>query len=139
MLKISKDIIDKIIHHAVAEFPIEACGYLAEKNGLVCHHFAMTNTDKSAVHFSMDPAEQFAVVRECRKRGLTIKAVYHSHPNTPPRPSPEDIRLACDPSLSYVIISLADAEPRVRSFVIKKGTVEPEPLEITLKNKKEHP
>lgn len=131
MLKISKDVIDKMISHAVAELPLEACGYLAEQNGVVCYHFALTNTDKSAVHFSMDPAEQFAVVRDCRKLGMAIRAVYHSHPETPARPSPEDIRLAYDPSLSYIIVSLADAEPSIKSFVIKKGNVEPETIEIT--------
>jgi proteasome lid subunit RPN8/RPN11 len=130
MLKIKQDIIDKIIAQGKTEAPLEACGYLAEKDGVICKHFELTNIDKSPVHFSMDPAEQFAAVRECRDQGLKIRAVYHSHPETPARPSEEDIKLAYDSSLSYVIVSLAETVPSIKSFIIQEGVVEPEPLEI---------
>lgn len=130
MLKIKQDIIDKIVAHGRTEAPLEACGYLAERDGLVCKHFELTNTDKSPVHFSMDPAEQFAASKECRNQGLKIRAVYHSHPETPARPSDEDIKLAYDPSLSYVIVSLAGSAPSIKSFIILKGVVETEPVEI---------
>ena len=130
MLKIKLDVINKIVKQGLAEAPLEACGYLAEKDGVVCEHFELTNIDKSPVHFSMDPAEQFAAVKKCRDQGLKIRAVYHSHPETPARPSAEDIRLAFDPSLSYVIVSLAGAKPNIKSYIIQQGVVEPEPLEI---------
>ena len=130
MLKIKQDIIDRIIAHGKTEAPLEACGYLAEKDGLVCNHFELANLDKSPVHFSMDPAEQFEVFKECRNQGLKICAVYHSHPETPARPSAEDIKLAYDPSVSYAIVSLAKSVPDIKSFLIQKGVVEPEPLEI---------
>ena len=136
MLKIKQDIIDRIIAHGKTEAPLEACGYLAEKDGLVCNHFELANLDKSPVHFSMDPAEQFEVFKECRNQGLKICAVYHSHPETPARPSNEDIRLAYDPSLSYVIVSLAETPPSIKSFIIQKGVVAPEPLEIFKNGKK---
>jgi proteasome lid subunit RPN8/RPN11 len=139
MLKIKQDIIDRIIAHGKTEAPLEACGYLAEKDGLVCNHFELANLDKSPVHFSMDPAEQFTAAKECRNQGLKISAVYHSHPETPARPSAEDIKLAYDPSLSYVIVSLAESDPSIKSFIIHKGIVEPESLEIITneKNKEE--
>ena len=130
MLRIKQDIIDRIVAHGRTEAPFEACGYLAEKDGIINQHFELTNIDKSPVHFSMDPAEQFAVVKECRNRGLQICAVYHTHPETPARPSKEDIKLAYDPSVSYVIVSLAEADPNIKSFNIQKGIVEPEPLRI---------
>ena len=130
MLRIKQDIIDRIVAHGRTEAPFEACGYLAEKDGIIIQHFELTNIDKSPVHFSMDPAEQFAVVKECRNQGLKICAVYHTHPETPARPSKEDIKLAYDPSVSYVIVSLAEADPNIKSFNIQKGIVEPEPLRI---------
>ena len=136
MLKIEQNIIDRIVTHGRNETPLEACGYLAEKDGVVCKHFELTNIDKSPVHFSMDPAEQFAAVNKCRNLGLNIRAVYHSHPETPARPSDEDIRLAFDPSLSYVIVSLAETPPSIKSFIIQRGVVAPEPLEI-VKNVKQ--
>ena len=136
MLKIKQDIIDRIVAHGRSEAPLEACGYLAEKDGMICKHFELTNLDKSPVHFSMDPAEQFAAINECRNQGLKIRAVYHSHPETPARPSNEDIKLAYDPSLSYVIVSLAGTDPSTKSFIIQEGVVEPEPLEIINDGKK---
>ena len=81
-------------------------------------------------HFSFEPAEQFATVRQMRAAGVRLRAVYHSHPATPARPSPEDIRLANDPSLSYVIVSLAGLQPDVKSFRIRDGQVAVEPLNI---------
>ena len=132
MLKIDQEIIDKLIAHGRNEAPLEACGYLAEKDGVICQYFELTNIDKSPIHFSMDPAEQFAAAKICRNQGLKIRAVYHTHPETPARPSDEDIKLAYDQSLSYVIVSLAEAKPSIKSFIIQKGVVEPEPLEILI-------
>jgi len=131
MLQIKKEIYEQLIAHAKKDDPIEACGYLAEKDGVVIKHFEMINTDQDREHFSMDPKEQFNVVKEVRNLGLKIKAVYHSHPETPARPSQEDIKLAYDPTISYVIVSLLkDSGDQVKSFFIKKGEVENEPIEV---------
>ena len=130
MLRIRQDILDKIIAHSRSEAPLEACGYLAQKDGVVCRHIAMKNIDASPVHYSMDPAQQFAAVKSCRNEGLAIRAVYHSHPETPARPSLEDIKLAYDPALSYVIISLAGENPVAKSFRIQKEKVLPEEIDI---------
>jgi proteasome lid subunit RPN8/RPN11 len=130
MLKITREIIDKMISHGRAEAPLEACGYLAAKNGAVCSSIGLQNVDASPVHYSMDPAEQFKAVRKFRDEGLTLRAVYHTHPETSAYPSAEDIRLAYDPDISYVIVSLADKEPAVYSFIIKNNSVANEPIEI---------
>jgi len=112
------------------EAPIEACGYLAENDKVVSRIFRMKNVDASSEHFSFEPAEQFAVMRRMRAAGLRLSAVYHSHPASPARPSPEDIRLANDPSLSCVIVSLAEEPPVTKSFCIHKGQVTPETVTI---------
>ena len=90
----------------------------------------MENIDASPVHYSMDPAEQFAAVRDCRAEGLSIRAVYHSHPETDAYPSAEDIKLAYDPAISYVIVSLAKNNPSIHSFIIREDEVLPEQIEI---------
>ena len=129
-MKIKKDIRDKIIAHAQREAPIEACGYLAGKDGVIVKHYELTNTDKSEEHFSFDPKEQFDTVRDARANGLEVGAVYHSHPASPARPSEEDKRLAYDPNISYVIISLANGREDVRSSRIVNSVVTPENIEI---------
>jgi proteasome lid subunit RPN8/RPN11 len=123
-------VIDQLIAHARGDAPLEACGYLAARDGVVVALFRLRNVDASAEHFSFDPAEQFSALRQMRAAGLRMRAVYHSHPASPARPSAEDIRLAYDPALYYVIVSLAQAEPDVKAFAIRGGEVLAEPLEI---------
>lgn len=130
MLRINKSVIKAIIAHAEKELPHEACGYLAETEGLVSMHYELTNLDKAGDHFSMDPKEQFAAVKKMRNKGQRLCAVYHSHPETPARPSVEDIRLAYDPDISYVIISLNEKKRIVKSFLINKGKFTHEILEV---------
>lgn len=131
MLQIPKTIHDDLIAHAREGFPLEVCGILGGTGTAVSAMYRMTNTDASNEHFMMDPKEQFAVVKDLRAKGLAMLAIYHSHPESPARPSEEDIRLALTPDVSHVIISLADtATVDVRSYTISSGTVQAEVLEI---------
>jgi proteasome lid subunit RPN8/RPN11 len=129
-MKISKGILELIYEQAEAEAPLEACGYLAGKEGLITSHYEMTNVDKSETHFSLDPKEQFQVAKSVRAKGLDLIAVYHSHPASPARPSEEDIRLAHDSSIIYVIVSLEHENRTCSAFKIKNGIVTREPLNV---------
>ena len=111
-LSIPEDLISQIAEQAREEMPNEACGYLRGTDSQVSGLIRMTNVDASPEHFSLDPAEQFEAVREARDRGESLLAVYHSHPETPARMSLEDIRLANDTSITYVIHSLATGETK---------------------------
>jgi proteasome lid subunit RPN8/RPN11 len=115
-----------MIAHARSALPAESCGLLAGgvsgEEKTVEEIYCLSNTDKSAEHFSMAPEEQFAAIADMRKKGYVLLGNFHSHPSTPARPSAEDIRLAFDPSLSYVILSLMDREPEIKSFSIRGGT-----------------
>ncbi len=120
-----------MIAHARQDFPLEVCGILGGVDGVVSAHYQLTNTDKSNEHFTMEPKEQFAVVKDLRGKGLVMLAIYHSHPETPARPSEEDIRLALTPDVSYVIVSLAAATADVRSYRIEGGAVTQEVITIS--------
>ena len=133
MIKISTELRDAIYEQGKNEFPNEACGYLAGKNGLVVKRIAMTNIDKNPEHFSFDPKEQFAAYNEAKKEGLQLISVYHTHPETPARPSDEDIKLAVDPDIIYLIASLIKGEEAIKAFKIKAGNVSNVELEV-LKN-----
>ena len=110
-LKIEQKILNAMQAHGRREEPNEACGYLAAKDGIVSCHFELTNIDAAPDHYTMDPAEQFEIIRQIRSEGMEIAGVYHTHPDTPARPSMEDIRLA-NPDLVDVIASLmAGVEP----------------------------
>jgi proteasome lid subunit RPN8/RPN11 len=131
MIQVPRAIHDDMISHAKDGFPLEVCGILGGSGETVTTIYRMTNTDASNEHFMMDPKEQFAVVKDLRARGIAMLAIYHSHPETPARPSEEDIRLALTPDVSYLIISLADAAaPIVKSYKIRSGNVQAETLEL---------
>ena len=105
-LEIPTKIFQEMVAQAKALAPIEACGILAGSNGKVEKLYQMTNADNSSTHFMMEPREQFTTVKDIRSAGLEMLAIYHSHPETPARPSAEDIRLALTPNVTYVIVSL---------------------------------
>ncbi len=129
MIRLPKGIVDEIAAQANAEAPNEACGYLAGTDGTVRQRYPMTNVDASPDHFALDPKEQFAVLKRAREAGLTLLAVYHSHPETPARMSDEDIRLANDPNTIYLIHSLLDGG--TKGFTVDRDkTVMEVPVEV---------
>lgn len=129
-MRIPKKIMETIFAQGERESPNEACGYLAGTAGEVRKAISLTNVDRSAEHFSLDPREQFAALRQARAEEIEILAVYHTHPASPARPSAEDIRLAYDPAAVYVIASLVPGKQEAKAFRIRQGTVTPEELVI---------
>lgn len=113
-----------MVKHARELAPIEDCGLLGGRvdggRKIIEKVFYLTNTDHSTDHFTLDPKEQFAAVKELREQGLQLLGNWHSHPATPSRPSEEDKRLAFDPKASYFILSLNGGEPVLNSFQVSK-------------------
>ncbi len=123
MIRLKKTDFEKMLRHAESELPNEACGLIAGTtdgdNKEVREVYLLTNIDKSNEHFSLDPKEQFAAVKDMRSKGLVPLGNWHSHPESPSRPSDEDKRLAFDSKASYMILSLMDREnPVLNSFKI---------------------
>lgn len=130
MIRIPAYIYDGIVAQAYSELPNEACGLLVGTENEAVKQHVLTNIDHSPEHFSFDPAEQFQVFRSARSEGLSIIANYHSHPETPSRPSVEDIRLAYDPNILYLIVSLAAEIPVLKAFSIQNGISTEIPIEV---------
>ena len=126
---------EKILAHAKSELPNEACGLIAGRveDGvkIIEKVYLLTNVDHSNEHFSLDPKEQLAAVKDMRANGLSPLGNWHSHPESPSRPSEEDKRLAYDSKASYMILSLMnEQEPVLNSFKISDGSVQKEELII---------
>lgn len=124
-LKLKKDDYTKILEHCVADLPDESCGLIAGSiDGEVKtieKVYLLTNIDHSNEHFSMDPKEQLAAVKDARANGLTMLGNFHSHPESPSRPSEEDKRLAYDSTAEYLILSLMDRDnPVLKAFGVDK-------------------
>lgn len=135
MIKLSKSDYEKILAHAESELPNEACGLIGGvfEDGVkvIKKVYLLTNIDHSNEHFSMDPKEQLSAIKDMRANGLVPLGNWHSHPESPSRPSDEDKRLAYDSKASYMILSLMDREnPVLNSFHISGADAEKEQLEI---------
>ncbi len=114
MLYLKKEDYEKILAHCKEGLPNEACGLIGgtiegDKKSIQ-KVYLLTNIDQSNEHFSMDPKEQLAAVKDMRANGLKLLGNFHSHPESPSRPSEEDKRLAYDSKVNYLILSLMDLE-----------------------------
>ena len=131
---------DRIYEHALKERPDEACGLIAghdREDGVreIKKVYILTNTDHTNEHFTIDPKEQLIAIKDMRTNGLKPLGNWHSHPESPSRPSEEDKRLANDSKASYLILSLMEeGKPVLNAFHIEnvegEKTVRKEELEI---------
>lgn len=138
MLYLKKIDYDIILNHAIQGLPYEACGLIAGKvsgdNKYIEKVYLLTNLDASNEHFSMDPKEQLSAVKDMRANGFVLFGNFHSHPESPSRPSEEDKRLAYDTKADYLILSLLDQkQPILKAFLINETkNVSEELIEIIL-------
>lgn len=135
MISMKKSDYNLILEHAKSVVPEEACGLIAgtidNGNKTIEKVYILTNIDHSNEHFTLDPKEQLAAVKDMRASGLVPLGNWHSHPESPSRPSEEDKRLAYDSKASYMILSLMDADnPVLNSFHIEGNESTKEELVI---------
>lgn len=123
MIRLKKEDYERIVAYCREGLPNESCGLLGGTRDGDSHFiekvYFLTNIDASREHFSMDPREQLAAVKDMRANGYELLGNFHSHPESPSRPSEEDKRLAYDSTMHYMILSLMDdANPVLKSFHI---------------------
>ena len=80
--------------------------------------------------YEIDPKEMLRVDRAAQGLGADIMGVFHSHTHTDAYPSPTDVAQATDPGWHYVLVSLRDTQPVVRSYLIREGAIAEEPVEV---------
>jgi proteasome lid subunit RPN8/RPN11 len=125
---------DDIVKYAREHLPEEACGLIAGEDTpegkTVKKVYFLTNVDHADDHFTLDPKEQLDAVKDMRANGLKPLGNWHSHPESPSRPSDEDIRLSYDKNASYFILSLMAENPVLNSFHVEDRKVTKEDLRI---------
>jgi proteasome lid subunit RPN8/RPN11 len=127
MLRIPRALYEEVLAHCRRQYPKEACGLLAGRDGRVSRVYPMRNVDDSPIGYSMDPREQFQAERAMRLAQEALLGIYHSHTATDAYPSSVDVRLAISPEVSYVLVSLKQQPPDVKSYRIDGTTITPEP------------
>jgi [CysO sulfur-carrier protein]-S-L-cysteine hydrolase len=111
----------QLVEHARAEAPNEACGLIAFRDGVAERYLPGENTVRSPYRFELrprDPADFFL-----EDEGYEL-AVFHSHPETAPKPSRTDIEnIGLWEGRPYLILGLASGE--LAAWRIRSGDVEP--------------
>lgn len=134
IVRIDYHLYDEIVDYAREHLPEEACGLIAgskDENGKKVEKvYYLTNIDHAEDHFTMDPKEQLEAVKDMRANGYKHLGNWHSHPESPSRPSEEDIRLSYDKNASYFILSLMAKNPVLNSFHVENGEVTKEDLRM---------
>ncbi len=132
MLILPKLVHDQMVAHCLTGLPEEACGLLGGDltNGEAVTCYPTRNLAASAKLYTVDPKDYLRADRDAEASGLSIIGVFHSHTHSEAYPSPTDVAQAPDPEWHYVLVSLRDIEPVVRSYRIVDGTITEEPVRL---------
>jgi proteasome lid subunit RPN8/RPN11 len=120
----------EMVAHAYDGLPMEACGLLAGHlgRGDVTRFYPCRNAEESSRIYTVHPQDFMRADRDAEDAGLAIVGVMHSHTHTEAYPSPTDVKQAPDPDWHYVIVSLRQPEPVLRSYRIVDGNIDEEPV-----------
>ena len=133
MLTITSALYEKIVAHARADHPDEACGVIAGPAGSDQpeRFIPMLNAERSPTFYRFDSLEQLRVWREMDDRDEEPVVIYHSHTATEAYPSRTDISYASEPGAHYVLVSTREPDRAdFRSFRIVDGEVTEEEVRI---------
>jgi len=133
VLLLGKKTLEGMVCHCLDGYPLEACGLLAgvaaeDGNAEARAFFPTENLAASARVYEVEPRGLLRADREAEAAGMQLIGVYHSHTHTDAKPSPTDIAQAPDPGWHYVLVSLRDTAPSVRSWRIEGGKITEEPV-----------
>ena len=132
MLWLRNDLHAQMVAHCITGLPDEACGLLAgdPEVGEVTVCYPTRNAAASAKLYTVDPLELLQADRDAEAHGIEIIGVFHSHTHTDAYPSPTDVAQAPDPGWHYVVVSLRDTHPVVRSYTIVDGRADEESVVV---------
>ena len=125
MLRVARSAYLSMVGHAYDGLPDEACGLTVGPPGLavVTAFHPCANAAQSSKIYEIDGKDFLRVDRLADDADLEINGVVHSHTHTDAYPSPTDVQQAPDPAWHYLIVSLRDTEPMLRSYRIVDGNI----------------
>ena len=130
MLRLPEHAYLQMIGLALDGYPLEVCGLLAGVGDRADRFYPCRNAAASAKVYEIDGLDYLKADRDAEARGLELMGVMHSHTHTDAYPSPTDVAQAPDPDWHYVIVSLREAEPVMRSYRIVEGLITEEPVVV---------
>jgi proteasome lid subunit RPN8/RPN11 len=111
MIRVSPEAWSIIERHLERAYPKEGCGILLGTQDGENREAAMAIPCRNAYEgeqegrFQLDPEEQLAAERRARELGLSVVAIFHSHPDCDAYFSSTDLRYSC-PWYSNIVVSV---------------------------------
>ncbi len=101
-----------IRRHGRESYPYECCGALIGRGSLVTEALALPNATEHGPRrrFLVRPVDYRAAERRAVGLDAELIGFYHSHPDSPARPSRYDLDHAW-PVFAYVIVAVAGGKP----------------------------
>ena len=132
VLELTSSAYDAMIGHAYDGLPDEACGLMVgtAEPGRCLTFEPCRNAAESSRVYTIDGKDFLRIDRAAEDAGLEIMGVMHSHTHTEPYPSVTDVAQAPDPGWHYIIVSLRDEAPMLRSYRIVDGGITEEPVVV---------
>jgi proteasome lid subunit RPN8/RPN11 len=114
MINVSEQLLSEIREHGVRDYPYECCGLLLGRfetdAKVVKETYPISNAREESAkrnRFLIQPEELMRGERYARSKELEVVGFYHSHPDSPARPSQYDLEHAW-PTYSYIIVSTSE-------------------------------
>ncbi len=132
MLRMPRDVYLQMVAHCITGLPDEACGVLSgdPSTGTISALHPTRNAAASARVYTIDSRDLLRADRDAERSGTELIGVFHSHTHTDAYPSPTDVEQAPDPGWHYVVVSLRDTHPVVRSYRLGGGRIEEESVVV---------
>jgi len=101
-----------IRQHGRDTYPHECCGALIGRERVVTETMALPNTTSEGPRrrFLVRPSDYQAAERRASELQAELLGFYHSHPDSPARPSQYDLDHAW-PVFAYVIVAVSAGQP----------------------------
>ena len=139
MIRVSPEAWAAIVPHLEAAYPKEGCGILlgtedAEGNRLAQLALPCRNAyeGEQADRFELDPRDQIEAERRARQLGLSVVAIFHSHPDCDAYFSATDLKYSC-PWYSNIVVSVQKGRVHhAKAFLANFDQSESEPDELIL-------
>ena len=134
MIVIARATAKKLIHIAQEKLPEEACGFIIGNGNRLTTILPINNIATNPEReFQMEPSEQAAALYHIHTHGYELVTMYHSHPNSPARPSPTDIAKSHRLNIPMLIVSFANKTPELGLWEV--GEDEIQRIELVISDK----
>lgn len=125
ILRIPRDVLDRIARAAELAYPAEACGFLVGRGDEVSEAVPAPNRAERPDRYLIDARDVWKAMKVARDDGHELLGVYHSHPDGEPEPSTTDVDDAWGAWVHLIVACGAGKAAGARAWSFREGEFRP--------------